>query len=235
MDALGINLGNLIVQIVNFTIVMLVLRALVWGPLVRNLEARRERIAKGLEDARAAEQARANAERDAQRLIDERRAEASRFVDEGRSRGEEQAKAVLEEARREAESIRTRARQEAVEERNAVLGEVRQQVAQIAMAAAERVVGQTLSGDAAKSQAIISDFLSRASDQMRNLGSDITVTSALPLNAQEQAAIRQQTGAANVTFNVDPSILGGLVVRAGDRVIDGSVRANLNKLGAQMV
>lgn len=230
MDALGINGGFLLTQIVNFTLMALILRALMWKPLVNALEARRERISRGLEDARAAEQERANAERKAQEVYDQRRAEGQKIVDEARGRGEDQARIALEEARREAESIRAKARQDAEEERNALLDSVRAQVGQIAIAAAERVIGQSL--DPQKSQAIVNDFFTKA--PAGSISGDIEVTSALPLSQAEQSQVKQQTGANSVTFRVDPNILGGLVVRAGDRVIDGSVRNGLNKLSASM-
>ena len=38
----------------------------------------------------------------------------------------------------------------------------------------------------------------------------------------------------NVTTRVDDSLLGGLLIRAGDTVIDGSVRGRLNKLAEAM-
>src|SRR5579862_3169676 len=107
MEALGINVGFLLMQIVNFGIVAFVL-SLAWKPLVAALEGRKEKIAKGLEDARVAEQARANAEREAQKLIDQRRAEANKLVEDGRLRGEEQAKGVLSDAQHEAEEIKVR-------------------------------------------------------------------------------------------------------------------------------
>src|SRR5512143_1855763 len=117
------------------------------------MNARSERIAKGLEDARAAEQARANAEREGQKLIDKGRADAQKLVEEGRARGDDQAKTVLDEAHHEAEAIRQRARAEAEEERTAMLGEVRMQVAHLAVAAAERVINQSL--DEKKAQAVV--------------------------------------------------------------------------------
>ncbi|MBX3065835.1 MAG: F0F1 ATP synthase subunit B [Anaerolineae bacterium] len=231
MERLGINGGFLIAQIINFVIVFGVL-SLAWRPLVRALEARREKIAKGLEDARAAELARANAERDAQKYIDEQRTAAQRLVEEGRSRAEDQARVVLEEARREAEAIRVKARQDSEEERNASLSEVRSQVAQIAIAAAERVIGQSL--DDKKSKSIINDFFTSIPAGASNLGANVEVTSAMPLNDEEKKYVAQQIGASNPNFRVDPNILGGLVIRAGDRVIDGSVRSNLGKLAASI-
>jgi len=232
LAALGINGGFLLWQIVNFLIIFLALAFLAWRPLVRNLEARRETIAKGLEDARQAELARANAERDAQKLVDQRKAEANKIVEDGRLRGEEQARAIVSDANREAEEIRARARTEAEEERNALLGEVRSQVAQLAIAAAERVIGQSL--DAKSAQNTIANFFSEVPADVRNLGDEVEVTSAVPLSDSEKANISKQLGAKNVSYRVDPSILGGLVVRAGDRVVDGSVRNNLQTLAAQM-
>ena len=63
MDALGLNLGYLFVQIFNFLIVFLILRAFVFTPIMNLLQKRRAAIAQGLEDARVAAEARANAEK----------------------------------------------------------------------------------------------------------------------------------------------------------------------------
>jgi F0F1-type ATP synthase delta subunit len=40
---------------------------------------------------------------------------------------------------------------------------------------------------------------------------------------------------ATVTFRVDPNILGGLVVRVGDKVLDGSIAGQLEGLRQRMV
>jgi len=231
MEKLGINVGFLLAQIVNFGIVVAVF-VMAWKPLVRVLEARREKIAKGLEDAQAAEQKLANAEREAQKLLDQRRAEANKLVEEARGRGEEQAKAIVEEANRRAEEIRAKAQSDAVEQRNSLLSDVRSQVASIAIAAAERVIGQSL--DEKKSQAIVSDFIAHVPDSIANVGGAIEVTSALPLTADEQAKVKSKTGAQSATFKVDPSILGGLVVRSGEKVIDASIRSGLSSLAGKM-
>jgi len=61
------------------------------------------------------------------------------------------------------------------------------------------------------------------------------VTSALPLTDAEQVTVKKdvlvQMGTqAKVEFKVDPSILGGLIVRVGDKVLDGSVAGQLEDL-----
>ena len=52
MEALGINLGYLIMQILIITVMMLLLKGLVYKPIIKNLEERKARIAKGMEDSR---------------------------------------------------------------------------------------------------------------------------------------------------------------------------------------
>jgi len=66
-------------------------------------------------------------------------------------------------------------------------------------------------------------------------GSSAEVTSALPLTTEEQETVRKDIlsslgGTASISFRVDPSILGGLIVRVGDRVIDCSVAGQLQDL-----
>lgn len=65
------------------------------------------------------------------------------------------------------------------------------------------------------------------------------VISAAPLSAAEGDAVRARlatlTGATIETeHQVDPSLLGGILVRMGDRLIDGSVRGRLERLRAQL-
>ncbi|MEM1080741.1 MAG: F0F1 ATP synthase subunit delta [Pseudomonadota bacterium] len=68
----------------------------------------------------------------------------------------------------------------------------------------------------------------------------VHVTSAIELDAgqREQLASRlQQRFGAEVDMDtdVDQDLLGGLIVRAGDRVIDASLRGRLEQLGRQLV
>ena len=64
---------------------------------------------------------------------------------------------------------------------------------------------------------------------------EATATSAAPLDDQELAALRsrleQMTGGkVELETSVDPSLLGGIQVRLGDLLIDGSVRGRLERL-----
>jgi len=66
------------------------------------------------------------------------------------------------------------------------------------------------------------------------------VTSAVPLSPQQQEqlaeALRQVLGGAKVSIDaqVDPDILGGLVVKVGSRLFDSSIRSKLARLQLAM-
>jgi F-type H+-transporting ATPase subunit delta len=48
---------------------------------------------------------------------------------------------------------------------------------------------------------------------------------------QLEEALRQSVGGkVNIEANVDPSLIGGMVVRVGSRMIDNSLRSKLNRL-----
>lgn len=232
LGALGINQGFLIAQFFNFGIIFILLTALMWRPLVNMLDARSAKIQKGLEDAQAAANARLNAEAEAEKILQQARTEAQAIIDEARGRGEDVAKQVEQEARAEAEQIREEARAAAVEERNAQLAGLRSQVAAISLAVAQRLIGEALDGK--RQQALINDFFAKVPAEAKSMKGDVVVVSAMPLSDAEQNKAKKEIGADNVTFEVDPSILGGLIVRSGDRVVDGSVRGGLSEISQRI-
>lgn len=61
-----------------------------------------------------------------------------------------------------------------------------------------------------------------------------TITSAVPLTAQEQTAIRAKLDARThdlrYEWQVQPELLGGITVRVGDQVTDASLRTRISRL-----
>ncbi len=240
MEKLGISLGMLFVQILSFVVLFVVLRAWVFKPLMAQLEKRRKIVAQGLEDARVAAEARANAEKEASRIIAEAQAKAADIVREATERAEAVAREVRATQEEELRKQREQALAELEQERNRVLSEMRGQIAALAIAATQKLIKETL--DEQRQRALLAEFFSGVRDgkvvvleEEALTGSAAEVTSALPLTPEEQEVVKRDIlarlgGSASVTFRVDPSILGGLIVRVGDRVIDGSVAGQLQNL-----
>jgi len=243
LDKLGISLGFLIVQILAFVIVILTLTAWVYKPLVELLAKRRKAIAQGLEDARAAAEARAGAEKEAEKVISEAHTKASQIVREATERAEVAGRDVKAAAEAEAGNARAKAVAEIEEDRNRILGDLRGQVAALSIAAAQKLVGDAL--DEKRQHALIDEFFSGVKsgkvlvlDDAKLSGASAEITSALPLTKLEQDTVKKdilaKTGAQSVNFRVDPAILGGLVIKVGDKVLDGSVAGKLEGLRANL-
>ncbi len=229
---IGINQGFLLAQIVNFLLVFGLLTVFMWRPLTNMLDSRATTIAKGLEDAAAAANARRNAETDAEKVLADARFEAASVIDEARGRGEEVAKSVEEGARAEADRIRQEARTTAEGERNTQLANMRGQVMAISVAVAERLLGESI--DEGKQKELVDKFFSDLPEGASELSGALTVVSAMPLSDDEQNNVKGQLNADDVTFEVNPDILGGLIVRSEDRVIDGSVRRGLTEISGRL-
>jgi len=243
LEKLGINLGYFLVQTFNFLILLVVLRVWVYKPIVGLLEKRRQNIAQGLEDARVAAEARANAEKEAEKIIADANRQAGQIVAEAKDRAEVAARDVRASAEAEAVKAREKALTEVEEERNRILGDLRGQIAGISIAAAQKLVGEAL--DEKRQHTLLAEFFSGVKsgkvvvlEGSTFKGASAEVTSALPLTAEEQTTVKSEilskSGAEAVTFRVDPAILGGLVVRVGDKVLDGSVAGKLEGLRASL-
>ncbi len=241
MDKLGLNLGSILIQILSFGIIFVVLRAWVYKPLMGMLEKRRKTIAQGLEDARVAAEARANAERESNKILAEAQTKAAEIVRESTERAEAAAREVRAAADADMAKAREQALAEIEQERNRVLSEVRGQVAALAMAAAHKLIGASL--DEKRQHDLLAEFFSGVRSgrvvvlegETGMSGQAAEVTSALPLTAEEQEAVKKDVLAklgqtASLTFRVDPSILGGLVVKVGDQIVDGSISGQLQGL-----
>lgn len=239
MDKLGINLGYLLFQILNFAVLAILLYAFAYKPIVKMLDSRKNKIAQALEDSRGAAEERANAEKEAAKIITAAQVEASKLIREATERAESATKEVKDAI--EAEGIKSREAAIGIieEERNRILGDLRGQVAALAIAAAQKLVGETL--DEKRQHALLTEFFSGVKSgkvvvlEDSNLaGSSAEVTSALTLTNDEQGMVKKdilnKVGAQAVTFRVDPSILGGLVIKVGGKVLDGSVGGKLEGL-----
>jgi len=240
MEKLGISLGYIVFQIFNFSIICILLYAWAYKPILKMLDNRKQKIAQGLEDARIASEARANAEQDAAKLMAEAQNKANQVVRESTERAETAALEIRTTAEADATKAREAALAEVHVERDRMLGDLRSQIAALAIAAAQKLVGESL--DEKRQHALINEFFSgvRAGKVEVLEGASISgasaeVTSALPLSSEEMDAVKEDVlskvgSQATVSFRVDPNILGGLVIRVGGKVLDASVAGQLESL-----
>ncbi|MGQ9768506.1 MAG: F0F1 ATP synthase subunit B family protein, partial [Anaerolineae bacterium] len=88
MEKLGINLGFFISQLVNFTLLAVLLWLLLYKPVLNMLNQRKERIAKSMADVDAAREAAARAQQEYDRKIAEAQRKAQEIIAQAAQTGE---------------------------------------------------------------------------------------------------------------------------------------------------
>jgi F-type H+-transporting ATPase subunit b len=245
MEKLGLNLGTFLFYLLNFSALIIVLGAWIYQPVVNMLENRQKKIAQGLEDAKVAADARAKAETEAQHILSLAQQESSRKLREAAENAEKAAQEARQAAEKELAAQREAIRAELQTERDRMIADLRPKVAMLAIAAAQKLIGETL--DEKRQHALINEFFSGVRSGKVVLleeggelpAASAEVFSALPLTEAEKTSIRSEmsrkAGAEiPVAFQVDPDLLGGLKIRVGDRVIDGSVSGQIDHLRKSM-
>jgi len=155
--ALGVNLPGLIAQLVNFAILLVVLKLFLFGPIMKMVDERNRRIQEGLQASEQAAHAAETSQDESRRILEEARAEGREAV----ARAQETATRLREEleaeARRSAEQIVARARAEMEQDSQRAIQALRAEFADLTIRAAERVVGQSL--DRSAHQRLIDEVL----------------------------------------------------------------------------
>lgn len=148
MTELGLNIPTLIVYVVNFLILLGVLYAFAYRPLLRTMDQRSERIRESLAAADRAREEAASSQAAIREQLNEARREGQRLLDQAREAAERYREEEMQRARGEAEAFVERAREDIRRERDAALEEVRAGFGDLAITAAERVINRSLDRDA---------------------------------------------------------------------------------------
>ena len=157
MEQLGINLGLLASQLVNFILLALLLYLVLYKPVLRMLNERKERITRSMADVDAARDAAAKAQQEYDRKVAEAQRKAQEIIAQAAQTGEKAKADIVADAHREAEKIKQDAIADAEQQKVRALGEVQSQIAGLSMMATERVLGQAM--DEKTQRQLISSFL----------------------------------------------------------------------------
>jgi F-type H+-transporting ATPase subunit b len=161
IGALGINLPGLLAQLIGFTILLVMLRVVAYKPVMKMMDERSMRIREGLEAADRMKQEASQAEVAVQKQLEEARQEGQTLIGQAQqisSRIQEEAR---QQARTEGEALLARARNEIGLERDEAIAQIRREFADLTIAAAEKVIGQSL--DKKAHERLIEEVLAESS------------------------------------------------------------------------
>lgn len=158
MDQLGISWGLLISQIVNFAILIVLLRVFLYRPILNMLEQRKQRIAQSMKDAERASVAAQEAEQEKAKILDIARREAQEIRAQATREAERIGQDVRSRVEQEATDIRMKAQAEAQQQLNAALADANKQIAELAILATEQLLGRELAKKS-EQERFIAEFL----------------------------------------------------------------------------
>ena len=144
METLGVHLPSLLIYLVNFLLVLGLLFAFAYKPILRMMDQRADRIRESLEASERAREEAASSQQAVEDQLVEARREGQRIMDLSREAAERFRAEEMERARNDAETVVSRAESDIQRERDAAIEEVRANFSDLAITAAERVVRRSL-------------------------------------------------------------------------------------------
>ena len=155
--SLGVNFTAVIWHMVNFLILLWVLKRFLFTPVLNMLDARATRIRESMEQAEAVRAETARLETESREILDKARQEAQQLLGQANRNSERIIAEARQTAQQEAERLVERARSELAREQQQAFDELRQQIADLAIAAASQVLRRSL--DANQHRELLREFV----------------------------------------------------------------------------
>lgn len=138
--AFGINWKLLVAQAVNFGALLAILTYFLYTPILKMLDERRERIARGVRDAEEAAQKLAASNGEGREIVGRAARDAEGMVLSARATAEEKGATIVASAEAKADGILKDAALRAEEARRQLLLASEKEIAKAAMLAAEKIL-----------------------------------------------------------------------------------------------
>lgn len=140
ISKLGINLGMLAAQLVNFLLLLFILKKFVYGPVLEKLEQRRNMIAKSVSDSKAADETLKDIEKARSEMIEKTKSQSLAMIEAAAASAEEAKNSITESARREAQAIFEQSKLQIAREKEKMLKEAGEELGRLVVKAAEKII-----------------------------------------------------------------------------------------------
>ena len=153
---LDIN-ATLLVQIVNFIVLLAVLKKFAWGPLLKTMHERSAKIEKNILDADADRAKAAELKKEYEEQLSQARLKAQEITDAAAARADQETHEQKEAAKLEIEQMKESARAHLELEREEAAKEMKGQMVTIALTAAAKLMGRKM--DEAADEELVTEFI----------------------------------------------------------------------------
>ena len=160
ISALGFNLPALIAQLINFVLLLIIFRLILYKPLLKILDERKKRIQEGLDASDEAKRRLSQTEREVAKELEKARQQGQEEIAQAQQIAARSQEEARQGARQEAEQLLARAKNEIDLQRDSAIAELRREFAGLTITAAERIIKEEL--DPEKHRRLIQEVLAEA-------------------------------------------------------------------------
>jgi len=146
LEQFGINGKLLLVQMINFAVLLFLLKKFLYKPLTDILEKRRTAVTESMETAEKMKEEKENLEKQVQEELQKAKKQAAEIVASADAAATKLTASKTAEARATAEKIVEDAKQAIASEKKTIMDSVRDDVVNLVIAGTEKVLGKTVKG-----------------------------------------------------------------------------------------
>lgn len=144
-NTLGIDVGMLIAQAINFAILLGVLSWLLYRPVLKVIDERRGRIQKSVDHAKKLEHEVAQMEKERKKRMKEMDDQAKDFLAQTKNQAEGMKKEILDGAKAEVTQLLEKGRKQLEDERRKLVGDLKNTVTSVSVQLASKILEREFS------------------------------------------------------------------------------------------
>ncbi|MBS7344227.1 MAG: F0F1 ATP synthase subunit B [Caryophanon sp.] len=160
--ATGMNLGDILVTLVTFLLLMALLKKFAWGPLMGIMQQREELVASEIEEAEKNRKESANLLAQNEKLVKETQANMAEILDSAKKQANAQREEIIAAANAEAARLKESAQRDIAAEREKAIEAIREEVVSLSVLAASKVLSKEISE--ADNSALIKETIAKAGE-----------------------------------------------------------------------
>jgi F-type H+-transporting ATPase subunit b len=142
---LGIDPTLLIAQVVNFLVLLFILKALVYKPLLSLFDKRKKMIEKTVEDSQRIEERLVKLEEERKTILSDASKEAMAVVDTAKKEAEKEREEALQKAKKEISTLAERYRDQLATEKVAMIAEIKAEMAELIVRSSQKIIEKEFS------------------------------------------------------------------------------------------
>lgn len=245
---LDISIPSIVWQIINFALLVFLLSRFLFKPLQRTIGERAAQVEGKLDNAAKREAESYAKQREIEQRLEEVEKEAEALITQAQEQSRQEGAAIIEQARNRADQILAEAQQQAERERIESLRENYDQTLDTIIDLASGIlravtVRQTHDDLVTNFAAYIwqrsPEEVAKYRRALAEREPTVFVYTPVSLTENQQTIIRDTLSSladrrVNLEIQQDPSLIAGLQVRLGDRIVDNSLRKQLDQVRDQV-